>query len=143
MKSVKMHTLEKLENEYWGAPNYPSHLVTTMHQIRTIPLNQLTTEHLRMAIGQRMSLQYLIPLAIDKLEENPLTEGNMYEGDLLFNILTRTPEEYWEQNKGTTISICDIAKQAEKRLSEKNELDKDEVDEDILTAVKTFLEIYQ
>ena len=138
-----MHTLEKLENEYWGAPDYPSHLVTTMHKIRTIPLNQLTSEHLRMANGQRMSLQYLVPLAVDKLEENPLAEGNMYEGDLLFNILTRIPEEFWQQNKGTAISICDIAKQAQKRLSEKNDMDKDQVDEEILTAVKLFLEIYQ
>jgi len=34
-------------------------------------------------IGQKIGLEYLIPLALIRLEENPWAEGMMYEGDLL------------------------------------------------------------
>jgi hypothetical protein len=34
-------------------------------------------------IGENVGLTYLLPLAIERLEENPLAEGDYYPGDLL------------------------------------------------------------
>ena len=36
-----------------------------------------------MLIGQSIGLQYLMPLALQMLERDPLTEGDLYAGDLL------------------------------------------------------------
>lgn len=43
-------------------------------------------------IGQRLSLDTLLPLALSRLEEDPLASGDLYEADLLVNVL-RSPRE--------------------------------------------------
>jgi hypothetical protein len=47
----------------------------------------LTDEDLRLAIGQDVGTGFLLPLAIERLRANPLASGDMYEGDLLNNVL--------------------------------------------------------
>ncbi|MET9917426.1 contact-dependent growth inhibition system immunity protein [Streptomyces sp. NPDC006435] len=46
---------------------------------------------MRLLIGQDIGLPYLLPLALGVLRENPMAEGDMYEGDLLSAVLTRNP----------------------------------------------------
>ena len=91
-------SLEQLENSDWGEPTYPSYLVTTIHSLRKKPLKDFTVEDLRIMIGQNFSLDLVIPLAIKKLEENILTEGHLYEGDLLKNVLDADPD-FWKNNR--------------------------------------------
>lgn len=38
--------------------------------------------------GQQIGLTYLIPLAVEKLAENPFASGDYYKGDLLNTLLT-------------------------------------------------------
>jgi hypothetical protein len=76
-------TIEELENEFWGEPEFKSSLVLNCHRLRKVPLSLLTSENLRMLIGQEIALVYLLPLALDKLELNLLESGDMYDGDLL------------------------------------------------------------
>lgn len=89
-------TLEELEKEYWGEPEFDSHLVTECHRLRRVPLSQFTTENLRIMLGQKFSIKYLLPLAIEVLEKEPLAEGDFYPGDLLSSVLT-LPKEEWVQ----------------------------------------------
>jgi hypothetical protein len=49
--------------------------------------SDLTDEELRLAIGQQMSVRILVPVAIDRLEANPLASGDMYCGALLEHVL--------------------------------------------------------
>lgn len=46
-------------------------------------------------IGQGIGLRWLIPLALDVLEVEPLAEGDFFRGDLLSNVL-RAPKTSWE-----------------------------------------------
>src|SRR6476620_11148465 len=69
-------TLTELEGRDWGAPAYSSHLVTTCHRLRHKPLLDFTAEDLRIMIGQNISLELLVPLAIERLELDPLAEGD-------------------------------------------------------------------
>ncbi len=85
------NTLEALENDYWEEPKWPSHLVTTLHKLREKPLDQFTTEDLRITIGQGLSLDILMPLAIEVLEKDPFADGHYYRGDLLQNVLRNAP----------------------------------------------------
>lgn len=76
-------TLDELEGVVWGPPNYDSHLVETCHRLRTKPIGEFGVEDLRIMIGQNIGLPYLLPLALDRLEENRWASGDFYPGDLL------------------------------------------------------------
>ncbi|MDT9700954.1 contact-dependent growth inhibition system immunity protein [Streptomyces sp. P17] len=52
---------------------------------------------MRLLIGQDIGLPDLLPLALDVLRDNPMSEGDMHEGDLLSAILTRNPA-IWAQS---------------------------------------------
>lgn len=90
-------TLEQLENDFWGEPSYNSYLVKTCHELRKKPVRDFDVEDLRIMIGQNIGLKYLLPLASETLQKNILAEGNMYEGDLLTNVL-KSKKEYWKIN---------------------------------------------
>jgi hypothetical protein len=87
-------SLQELEQQDWGEPTYHSSLVTTCHRLRRKPLNQFTVEDLRIMIGQQISLSILVPLAVERLESEPLAEGRYYPGDLLAMVLN-VDETFW------------------------------------------------
>ena len=80
-------TLDELENVVWGPPPFDSHLVITCCRLRTKPIDEFTVEDLRIMIGQKISLQHLIPLAVSVVESEPLAQGSYFPGDLLANVL--------------------------------------------------------
>lgn len=69
-------------------------------------------------IGQEIGLNYLIPLAIEQLAQNIFAEGDMYEGDLLTNVLD-IDTEYWVNNKAEWLNLYEIINT---RRTEINEL---------------------
>jgi hypothetical protein len=103
-------TLEQIEGQVWPAPEYNSSLVLTCHALRKKPLKNFTVEDIRILIGQNMSLELLMPLAMEKLEEDFLAEGDCYPGDLLHSILT-SDAEYWRQHQGQWRSIATLYEQ--------------------------------
>ena len=127
-------SLEQLENKKWQEPPYPSYLVTTIYSLRRKPLKDYTIEDLRISIGQNCSLEYLIPIALEKLKKNILAEGHFYEGDLLTNVLN-SDENFWKVNYNHWAAV--------KKVFEANRtsLDEDE-HKDILKDYKKFQEIH-
>lgn len=99
MKKDKLlqKTLQEIDGQDWGEPTYPSYLVINCHRLRHVPLKDFTVEDLRLMIGQKIGLPYLVPLALDVLHDDPLAQGDMYPGDLLTNVL-RLPDEFWSLN---------------------------------------------
>ncbi|MEV7356966.1 contact-dependent growth inhibition system immunity protein [Kitasatospora sp. NPDC091276] len=84
-------SLEELERDRWPAtPAYTSYLVATVHALRRRPICELTVEDMRLLIGQDVGLAHLLPMAVEVLRDNPMAEGDMYEGDLLSAVLTRS-----------------------------------------------------
>ncbi|AXP83074.1 hypothetical protein CJ739_4016 [Mariniflexile rhizosphaerae] len=100
-------SLESLEKDIWGEPKYDSYLVTTCHRLRKKELKDFNIEDLRIMIGQNIGLKFLIPLAIDRLKENILAEGDFYEGDLLKAVLT-SEAAYWREDKESWKKIIDL-----------------------------------
>ena len=76
-------TLEEIENDFWDEPVSDSSIVATCHELRKKPLDQLSAEDLRLLIGQNIGLPILLPEALKLLVRQPLTSGDLYEGDLL------------------------------------------------------------
>lgn len=103
----RQRTLEELEGDRWGPPTFDSHLVTECHRLRKVPLEQLTAENLRIMIGQKIGLPHLMPLALNRLEENPFTEGDFYPGDLLLAVL-RAGSDFWKANPELFYRLNDI-----------------------------------
>lgn len=91
-------TLEELEDERWDEPNCASRLVLRANELRKKPLCELNNEDLRLLIGQQISLDFLLPLALEKLVENPLRSGDLYMGDLFCSVL-KVGQGYWEEHR--------------------------------------------
>ncbi|MET9462028.1 contact-dependent growth inhibition system immunity protein [Streptomyces canus] len=90
-------SLEELERDRWPAPpTDATRLVATAHALRRRPIGELAVEDMRLLIGQDIGLPYLLPLALKVLRDNPMAEGDMYEGDLLSAVLTRNPAVWTE-----------------------------------------------
>ena len=85
-------TLTQLEGRDWGEPDDDSHLVTTCHKLRHKPLTDFSTEDLRIMIGQDISLEYLMPIALKLLKHRPIAAGDYFPGDLLCSVLRASPE---------------------------------------------------
>jgi len=92
-------TLEELEGVAWDKSNYDSHLVQTCHNLRRKPVGTFSIEDLRIMIGQNIGVQFLVPIAIEKLQTDPLSEGDFYPGDLLAVVLRIEPI-FWKQEPG-------------------------------------------
>ena len=97
-RAISDQTLDDLEGVEWGPPEYDSYLVTNVHRLRRVPLKQYRLEDLRLMIAQNVGLRYLVPLALDHLENHPLAEGDFYPGDLLAAV-ARLPDAFWSAHR--------------------------------------------
>jgi hypothetical protein len=66
----------------WDFEPFPSG-----YGLRMWPLQSLTEEHMWILIRQSIGLDYLVLMALEKLEENPLLKSRRSEGDLLSVVL--------------------------------------------------------
>ena len=89
-------SLQNLDGQDWGEAKFPSYLVRTCHALRRKPLRDFTVEDLRIMIGQNFSLEYLVPLAIERLQRDPLAAGDFYPGDLLGSVL-KVKSSFWQR----------------------------------------------
>jgi hypothetical protein len=94
LRAIREKSLQELEGEIWGPPTYDSHVVQTVHRLRTVPLKQFGIEELRITIGQGVGLPYLVPIALEHLQHHPFAAGDYYRGDLL-KAVTRVPADFW------------------------------------------------
>ena len=93
----RFKNLDSLEKTNWPFDD-TTNLIKRVTTLRKVPLNEFTTEDLRLMIGQDVGLDYLIPLALERLEEYAFVEGDFYEGDLLVGV-SRVGEEFWKENQ--------------------------------------------
>lgn len=97
-KLSETRTLQDLERDDWGEPSTgETPLIQKCLALRRKPLCDFSIEDLRLGIGQKMGLKFLLPLAVQRLESDPLVSGNFYPGDLLPNVL-RIPITDWLAN---------------------------------------------
>jgi hypothetical protein len=91
-------TLDELDPPPWGDAEYQSSLVAACHRLRGKPIGEFSVEDLRIMIGQGIGLPFLIPLAVEALEQDPLAEGDSSPGDLLGSILG-VEQGYWVRER--------------------------------------------
>ncbi|MBI5817515.1 MAG: hypothetical protein HZA88_00860 [Verrucomicrobia bacterium] len=108
MQFDRSKSLQQLDGQNWGEPTYDSHLVTECHRLRRVPLCQFTVEDLRIMIGQDICLEFLMPLALEHLRDDPLAEGAYYSGDLLSAVL-RAGKDVWQHHPDWRSEVAAIA----------------------------------
>jgi hypothetical protein len=127
-------TLQELEDEDWGEPEFQSHVVTNAHRLHRVPLREFTVEDLRFMIAQQFGLRYLIPIALEHLRADPFVGGDCYEGDLLAAVL-RADSRFWIASPALRAEAAQIAQQALSLLPSLDETDRQ-------TAQDTFTDAY-
>ena len=106
-------TLQELENNDWGELAFLSSLVVNCHKLRRKPLHNFTPADLCLMIGQGISLDYLVPLALEHLADNPLLEGRFYRGDLLLLVLS-IATKFWRDNPDLWWQTAEIVNEVER-----------------------------
>lgn len=104
-------SLQELEKEDWGEPDFGSHLAEECHRLRRVPLKEFSVENLRIMIGQNIGSDYLVPLALEILVKNPLAEGDYYPGDFLVSVL-RVESSFWLAHPSLKMTAKHIADEA-------------------------------
>jgi len=104
--------LLQLENIDLQEPNFNSYIVTKSYELIQKKLKDFTIEDLRIMINQNISLKYLIPLALEKLQNNLFVDGDLYSGDLL-NSVVSIDNKYWNNNENYLINLQTLIKSYE------------------------------
>ena len=112
-------TLDYLEKNNWSSSAYDSHLIKRCHELRKLPLDNFTTEDLRIMLGQQIALDYLIPLALEVLTINLFAEGDFFEGDLLKTVLA-IKTDFWDNNKNYWMDLNNLIKGRRSEIDVRN-----------------------
>jgi hypothetical protein len=114
----RQKTLESLERVTWPqlSSDEGSYLIKTCNSLRKKQLISFTTEDLRIMIGQEIGLYFLLPIAIETLTNDLFAEGDMYEGDLLKNVLD-LDTKFWDDNKNYWQELNEIMKDRRKDIA--------------------------
>jgi hypothetical protein len=106
----RQKSIENLEKDSWGQPPKDSTpLVDKIYRLRTIQIKNLEPKDIRLLIGQKVGLKYLIPLAFDILRGDLFIDTELYGGDLLQNV-TKVDNDFWDNNHVLKKQLDDLLK---------------------------------
>jgi hypothetical protein len=114
-RPIAEKSIDELEGHSMPPP-FASGLTQRIAVARRVPLRRLSIEQLRLLIGQGEAAVYLLPIALDRLDQDPLAEGDFGRGDLLMAVLRA--EHYWFGQLGLRGRMRGIIDRALTRLGE-------------------------
>jgi hypothetical protein len=98
--AARSRSVEDVEGVNWGDPPADAtYLIRTVLSLRRTPVGELSAGDLRILLGQQVAPTVLVPLALEVLLDDPLTETTSYPGDLLQSVL-RLPGSFWDGHPG-------------------------------------------
>ncbi|MCM4174268.1 hypothetical protein DHD32_22640 [Arenibacter sp. TNZ] len=105
---METKSIEQLEKDVWKNPfEFLTDLVEKCYRYRKISIAELTDKQIRLLISQKIGIEHLIGIALEKLERNILTECDFYEGDLLIAV-SSLPSEFWNENQTELLNFRTI-----------------------------------
>jgi hypothetical protein len=69
-------------------------VIIDAHRLRQLPIRDLTIGDIRFLLTQRIGVEWLIPVALDRLRDDPLA-GDYYPGSLL-NAVLESGSGHWD-----------------------------------------------
>lgn len=107
---METKSIEQLEKDIWKNPSeFPTNLIEKCYQYRKISIAELTNEQIRFLISQQIGTEYIIGIALEKLEQNILTECDFYKGDLLVAV-TSLPAKFWNESQAKISTLKNLVK---------------------------------
>ena len=135
--SDRSKSLQQLGWQDWGEATYDSRLITECHRLRRVPLNRFEAEDLRIMIGQNLGLEYLVPLALEQLQEDPFAEGTYFPGDLLVSVLG-AQAQFWQAHPDLREQAAAVAERAISLFPTMPEISSQTVTKAVTTAYEEF-----
>ncbi len=89
--------------------SYPSGLVKKINVALRKPIADLNLDEVRILLGQNFGLDYVVPIALATLREDPLYDATYYPGDLLAACIEINPS-FWKENSDLHEEMANIAK---------------------------------
>ena len=108
--------LDTLDPPAWDPAPLDATLIRRCHQLRTKPLRDFTVEDLRIMIGQQVALSRLVPIALARLQPDPLVEDDYYPGDLMASVL-RVDAAFWERFPDLEVPLRKLTKDLRERTA--------------------------
>jgi hypothetical protein len=102
-------TIEQLEEVIYPEPDSNSYVVTNVYNLRKKIISKFSNDDLRFMIGQKEALEYLLPIAANKLKHEPLLEAYNYSGDLLCSFLD-LEEKVWQKYPELELEVTEVLK---------------------------------
>jgi hypothetical protein len=90
-------SIQELTGDFWPDPGIESYVIRTSHAVRRKPLDSLSLEDIRMGVMQQVGLTYLVPIAIEAVEQDPFAESMHFEAEITLKLL-QIPYEYWKRH---------------------------------------------
>ena len=114
-------SLEQLDGEPWGeAPLGATGLVEDVHRLRRVPVGDLSNGDLRQLLGQRIGVHWLIPIALDRLDGDPMA-GDWHPGDLLRAVL-HAGTDYWPNHPDDVLRLWAVREALDRLRADAAEL---------------------
>ena len=102
MKNIGDKSISELEGWKWNDEvplENESYVVWNFYRLHNYPVKNYNLADFRFMIGQETGLEYLVPIALKKLEDDLFTEAELYPGDLFCSLLlVSNTQNYWENH---------------------------------------------
>lgn len=124
-------SLQELENDDWGEPppdEARSSLVQRVYNLRRVPLRDISALDLTTLIGQQLSLKYVVPVAIARLQQDPWGqhEDQFWTGMLLGRVM-ELGQEFWRDNPDLLSAMQPVLERAFATIDSLGEYDRGEI----------------
>jgi hypothetical protein len=109
-------TLDVVDPPAWGpAPPDAAPLIRRRYELRTKPLIDFTDGDLGFMIDQEIALDRLVPLALQRLRPDGLSDSDARPGALLASAL-RVDAAYWERSPDPDVSLRILTENLEGKI---------------------------
>ncbi len=139
--SISNKSISELGSWKWKdeIPTRETHSGTQcrFYELHNVPLSELDLSDIRFLIGQNTELEYLVPYAFSKLNENIFIEAEYYSGDLLCALFLINDEpNYWQTHEEEKQEIIELYQEQKSNLGS---VEDQEIIQKIKNAYKEFL----
>ncbi len=122
---VKNHSICQLEGWDWKGETITVEddgmIAFRFYKLTQKPLTDLSPADIDFMIIQKRGLPYLVPMALDILEEDFFIEADDYNGDLVLNLLRLSDynnDEYWSNHPVEKARFCEMYKSNQQNMEE-------------------------
>lgn len=143
-----MYELDKSISQLGGwkwegtIPSIETHggIETRFYNLHNKPISDLDDGDIRFLIGQNEGLNYLVPIALNKLKNDVFLEAEFYEGDLLYSLLTIIDtKNYWYEHIEQKQVLINLFENQKERLHELGSL----IGYDLVKKIKEAYHLYK